>query len=471
MIPPFFPLIVTSPVYRGHIQVITSSVAKSLDLISRHGRQRFPQELIDLLIEHIHQGLKGNEAQKALKACTLVSQSFSAKSRKYLLSAIVISNRLQPPEGELLNWLELESARRRQRLEDLGVLIESESDFNALIRKVHIQVESQTLFDSSSGLRSVLDALASHAKNLETLWITGDGIGPISWPRGRQSIARPLNNLLGSVKFIHLRISSLSNLSTDIFMRCPSARSFHLVSTTFRQAEHANSQSISHPSSLKQLDLQLRLNDFRENFSRFNVDLSNLQWFRLEIDEHRDVASAWDLIKRARPSLRSLELLLVVLNRQVVFVQTMPSLPAEAIDISKLPKLVKLRLNIHICTSKVMPPMGEIFVLLTHTTSPSQLQSLKIDLGARVCLPDVLQFLENGDPAWIVLNPNNLCEKHALLQSVSVKLILKVNPLPPQPGLIMEDMEKSLRNALLSLILPPPRTSVVATLNVDVVIC
>ncbi|KDR66023.1 hypothetical protein GALMADRAFT_232735 [Galerina marginata CBS 339.88] len=385
---------------------MASSVDKSLPSISPQRRQHFPQELIDLLIEYIHQGAGRHEARKALEACTLVSHSFSAKSRQYLLSTIVISDRI--PSLEV----------RRQRLENLSILVESKSDFCALIRKVDIQVESQTLLDSASGLGSVFGALASHAKNLETFWITGDNFFPISWPHGGQSVARPLNNLLGSLKLRYLRISSMSDLPTDIFMQCPSARSFQLLSTTFNHAENTSYQSISHPSSLRELDLRLCINNFRENRQ-----------------------------------------LLLVPNDLVVLVQ--PGSPAESIDISRLPKLVDLRFNVHIWTDKVMPSMEEIFVLLTRTTCPSQLRSIKIELSASVWAPQVLRFFENGDSAWT---------KHPSLQSVSVKLYLTVNLPPRHPGVIKEDIARSLRSTLISLILPPPCTSMASALNVDVVV-
>ncbi|KDR67342.1 hypothetical protein GALMADRAFT_258305 [Galerina marginata CBS 339.88] len=445
---------------------MASSVTKSLASISLEERQHFPQELIDLLIEHIHQGLEKNEARNALEACTLVSRSFSAKSRKHLLSAIVISERVPDLVGRRSHWSESKSALRQQ-LESLSCLIESNSDFHTLIRKVHIQVGSQTLFGGSSGLHSVLGALASHATNLETLWITGNKIFPVSWPHSEQLIARPLNNLLSSVKFSHLRISSLSDLSTDILMRCPSVRSFHLVSTTFRKTENASSQSISHPTSLEQLDLQLCINAFHENLSHLNIDLSNLRRLRLQIEDHRDSSSARDLIEGARLSLRSLELQLLVPYQLLIPAH---SLPEASIDISRFPKLVNLRLRIHTKMSRVMPSMEEIFVLLTHPTRPTRLRSIEIDLNASVWLPEVPHFFENGDPAWSVLDPDNLREKHPLLQSVSVKLDLRVNLPPRHPGLMREDMARSLKSTILSFILPPSRRSIAAILNVDVIV-
>ncbi|KDR71323.1 hypothetical protein GALMADRAFT_213994 [Galerina marginata CBS 339.88] len=424
----------------------------------------------------VHQGLEGKEARDALEACTLVSHSFSAISRKYLLSAVVISESVPSQSGKRPRRSYSAKALHR-RLKALSALIESKSDFKHLIRKIHVKLGTQAiLFRGASGLYLVLGALASHAKNLETLWISGNKMLPIpiSWPDSRRSISQPLNNLLRSVKFRQLRIANLSHLPTDLFMTCPSVQNLHLVSTGFWQAENVSPQSIFRSASVctvvKELELQLCTNHFSENLSQLNIDLSGLQRLRAQIEGHRDVVGARDLIEKAQLSLKSLELMLLAPNPVVTHVQPL----ANSIDISRLQKLVDLQLNIDIEIAGAMPSMEDIFGLLTHTSCPSQLQSIEVNLNATVAVHGVYFCFWNCDPAWTDLDPAKLRKKHPLLQSVSVKFYLRVNFEPYDPEPLSESILKWIRCQLINVILPggPTFQSVLpAGLNVVVVIC
>ncbi|KDR66671.1 hypothetical protein GALMADRAFT_283774 [Galerina marginata CBS 339.88] len=412
--------------------------AETLVSTSLQETAQFPQELIDLFVEHVCCDLEAHKARSTLETLSRVSHSFSALSRKHLLSSILIS---EQPEVSALSGQERPAVEEafRLRLLSLRALIESGSDFKSLIRKVHIQV---LLLDDSSGLHWVIDSLRSNAKNLESLWITGNKVPLTCWPTNTQSTFRTLSNLVSSVKFRCLRLSHLRDIPINLLAKCPSLRSLHLALSTFRRRDNPiplNLRSLpSKRIQLEEIEVHGSVSDFVVQLPQLGIGLSSLQRFHVLVLHNWDVTAAKSLIEEMKHSLVSLEVILHMKESRGPgggVAHSFPTFDGDPIDIGRCPRLVNFKLRISTGAYNSSSFLSDAFSILDSLTHPTQLQTIEIAFESSAQARKGFHVLDHDDPAWTVLAPSHLREKHPLLESVHVNLKVELSWYAPPPWL------------------------------------
>ncbi|KAJ3506291.1 hypothetical protein NLJ89_g6949 [Agrocybe chaxingu] len=377
-----------------------------------------PQEIIDTIIATLPRILAEKDAKQSLKACALVSRSFSHPARRCLWSKIRLAGH---PAARANSRPEFSGEQIMLNMHEMRRML-LETDVVAFVRTLHIDVgETRRILDEANQMHSILDTLASMGTNIDTFWITGHPQRPFRWNNVPTKTVQSILSLLKqSPNLVNLRFSNITNLPLSVPTSIPAIRSLELNRTVLVLSDGSRALGRLPDSPLHRLDylcIHRFINRLVADYPSLITE--NITRFKVSVLDPNEALLAWKIISHTSRYLRCLDLML---RTGPPFLLTSP------IDISDLPALHTLNLYIQTGSQVTIPSLDDIFGLLDPRSRPTSLERLSVFFNCVAPHTLPVYLINILDESWQLLHPDVLREKHQRLKSVAVDLDLHVNP-------------------------------------------
>ncbi|PPQ85137.1 hypothetical protein CVT24_012148 [Panaeolus cyanescens] len=382
---------------------------------------QLPQELLDIIIDHLARDEFDASTIASLKACSLSSKTLRRRSRGHLFSHVALK----------YNTHHLSPASEFRRLSAFKALLDGDRDLVHCIKSLELWVDEFTLIGRQrTPLPDIFTILYSTPlTSLDTLTLRGSQYRPLPWDIIPDYMQAALYNLFQSGSLEKVEIHHINNIPLHILCTAhPALRSLSIVDATFDELTTHPELHVGSYSSCNGPHLALNALSVDRSFHRllpvierspegFGSSVSSLKEFRIVID-HED---------RHHLPLNFLSTL-QHLSCLTIFSYSYLGSEDFELDLGALPTVSSLCLHFEVSTIRYAAlALNNAFAILLQN-GPNQVENVAIKLD----LP--ISILDNWDMdgsvilsvtqkiAWSLLDASFADERYPKLRRCDVSI-------------------------------------------------
>lgn len=189
---------------------------------------QLPQEILDIIIDHLAWQGSCPSTTLSLKACSLTSQSLRRRSRGHLFSHVALK----------YNTHHLSPASEFRRLSDFKALLDGDRDLVHCIKSLELWVDEFSLIDVHESLLSDIITIlySTPSTSLGALTLRGSQYRPVPWDIIPDYLQAAIYNLCQSGSLDTLEFQYFRKIPLQILLSAhPALHSLSIVDATFDQ--------------------------------------------------------------------------------------------------------------------------------------------------------------------------------------------------------------------------------------------